>query len=55
MSMRRIITLTAGITLAVTVSAQTLSSNVKVPRPQAPGMEFSIENAIKKDGQLYDD
>lgn len=35
MSMRRIITLTAGITLAVTVSAQTLSSNVKVPRPQA--------------------
>ena len=52
MSMRRIITLTAGITLAVTVSAQTLSSNVKVPRPQAPGMEFSIENAIKKDGHF---
>lgn len=50
--MRRIITLAAGITLAVTVSAQTLSSNVKVPRPQAPGMEFSIENAINKDGNF---
>lgn len=52
MSMRRIITLAAGITLAVNVSAQTLSSNVKVPRPQAPGMEFSIENAINKDGNF---
>ena len=40
--MRRIITLTAGITLAVTVSAQSLSSNVKVPRPQAPGIEFAM-------------
>ena len=45
--MRRFVTLTAGITLALTVSAQTFNQ-LEVPRPQAPGIEYSIA----KNGKL---